>query len=105
LIGWLPFLLGYVEIRLRGKSRGKNRSGGTLAGLVSPSLYGRTVVRAPRLDPATVREVASALEEEIARLDARSARCALCRDAEAVAFLRRMPAWLERAEMAKPPPS
>ncbi|HVP66794.1 MAG TPA: hypothetical protein VMT17_05975 [Anaeromyxobacteraceae bacterium] len=58
-----------------------------------------------RLDPATVAQVARALEEEIARLDAWSAGCAMCCDAEAVAFLKRTKAWLERAARVKPRPS
>jgi len=55
-----------------------------------------------RLDPLTVPEFARALQEEIARLDARSAGCAMCRGAVAVAFLKQMKAWLERGERAKP---
>jgi len=52
--------------------------------------------KAPRLDPGTVAELVRYLEERLAGLDARTGRCALCRDAEAAAFLNRMKAWLER---------
>jgi len=53
----------------------------------------------PRLDPPTVRELAGALEEELARLDARSARCSMCRDAEA----QEDGARIERADREKLP--
>jgi hypothetical protein len=51
---------------------------------------------APRLDPATVTELARVLEARLRDLDARTARCSLCKDAEARAFLNRMRDWLRR---------
>jgi hypothetical protein len=52
---------------------------------------------APRLDPVTVAELARVLEARLRDLDARTAHCALCNDAEARAFLNRMRDWLRRS--------
>jgi len=43
-----------------------------------------------------VSELAHALEETLARLDARVGRCSLCKEAEASAFLMRMKDCLAR---------
>lgn len=50
----------------------------------------------PSLDPDTIAELARVLEERLERLDAHQGGCALCKDAEAVAFLARMRDWLRR---------
>jgi hypothetical protein len=54
----------------------------------------------PRLDPATVAELARVLEERLRDLDARTARCALCKDAEARSVLTQMQDWLRRRRLA-----
>ena len=51
----------------------------------------------PDFDRSTVAELARVLEQRLERLDEHQGGCAHCRDAEAVAFLARLRAWLRHA--------